>query len=128
MLEATNSVAPFYPPRIEPAAEPLRFPFNLFKLLGNNLEVIPERAYREPLVVAAGPPRMAFFTGLESVKTLLFSRAAEFPKGRLQVGALEPMFGKAIVSSEGREWRWQRGAAAPLFRHEELLRYGSIMT
>ncbi len=84
MLGTSNSAVPFYPPRVKPAAQPLRFPFNLAKLLGNNLEVIPEQAYREPLVIARGPPRMAFFTGTELVKTLLLTRPAEFPKGALQ--------------------------------------------
>ena len=32
-----------------------------------------------------------------------------------------------MISSEGKEWRWQRGAAAPLFRHDELLHYGPLM-
>ena len=71
---------------------------------------------------------MAFFTGTEVVKALLLTRSAEFPKGALQVDVLKPMFGNAMISSEGRDWRWQRGAAAPLFRHEELLQYGSIMS
>ena len=66
--------APFYPPLVKPARAPLRFPFNLVKLLGNNLEIIPEAAYREPLVIAPGPPRMAFFTGPDLVKTLLLTR------------------------------------------------------
>jgi cytochrome P450 len=128
MLEKSNSAAPFYPPRVNPAAKPLRFPSNLITLLGNNLEAVPEQAYREPLVIAPGPPRMAFFTGTELVKTLLLTRPAEFPKGALQVDVLKPMFGNAMISSEGRDWRWQRSAAAPLFRHEELLQYGTIMT
>lgn len=122
------SAAAFYPPRVEPAVRPLRFPRNVTKLLLNNLEIIPEQAYNEPLAIAPGPPRMAFFTGPELVKTLLLSRQAEFPKGRLQVEILEPIFGSAMISSEGREWRWQRGAAAPLFRHEELLQYGPVMS
>ena len=122
------SALPFYPPRAEPAPQPLRFPFNLTKLLKNNLEIIPEAAYREPVVVAPGPPRMAFFTGPEWVKTLLLNRPAEFPKGKLQVDVLKPIFGNAMISSEGHEWRWQRGVAAPLFRHDELLQYGPIMT
>ena len=63
--------APFYPPHVTPARLPLRFPFNLVKLLGNNLELIPEAAYHEPVVFAPGPPRMAFFTGPELVKELL---------------------------------------------------------
>ena len=128
MLGPANSSAPFYPPRVKPSPKPLRFPFNLTKLLSNNLEAIPEQAYCEPLVIAPGPPRMAFFTGTELVKTLLFTRPADFPKGALQVDVLKPMFGNAMISSEGRDWRWQRGAAAPLFRHEELLRYGPIMS
>jgi cytochrome P450 len=120
--------APFYPPLIKPARRPLRFPFNLIKLLHNNLELIPEAAYREPLVIAPGPPRLAFFTGTELVKTLLFGRAADYPKGRLQVDILKPIFGNAMISVEAEEWRWQRAVAAPLFRHEELLRYGPVMT
>jgi cytochrome P450 len=128
MLERTTRTVPFYPPKVTPAAKPLRFPFNLAKLLGNNLEVIPEQAYRAPLVIAPGPPRMAFFTGSELVKTLLLTRSSEFPKGALQVNVLKPIFGNAMISSEGQEWRWQRGAAAPLFHHEELLHYGPIMS
>ena len=33
-----------------------------------------------------------------------------------------------MLSSEGEEWRWQRGVAAPLFGHEELTQYGPIMS
>jgi cytochrome P450 len=120
--------APFYPPLVKPARRPLRFPLNLIKLLHNNLELIPEAAYREPVVIAPGPPRLAFFTGLEAVKTLLLSQHADFPKGRLQVDVLKPIFGNAMISAEAEEWRWQRAVAAPLFRHEELLGYGAVMT
>jgi cytochrome P450 len=122
------SASPFYPPRVKPSARPLRFPFNLTKLLGNNLEVIPEQAYREPLVIVPGPPRMALICDSELVKTLLLTRPADFPKGALQVEVLRPIFGNAMISSEGHDWRWQRGAAAPLFRHDELLQYGPIIS
>jgi cytochrome P450 len=118
----------FVPPFVAPAARPLRFPFNLLKLLGNNLELIPEEAYRKPVVVAPGPPRMAFVTGPDAVKTLLLDRPSEFPKGGVQVQILRPLFGDAMISAEGKDWRWQRGVAAPLFRHDELLRYGPAMT
>jgi cytochrome P450 len=128
MLDPANNMRPFYPPPVAPAAKPLRFPFNLTKLLGNNLAIIPEHAYREPIVIAPGPPRMAFITGSELVKDLLLTRPTEFPKGGLQVEVLKPIFGNAMISAEGRDWRWQRGAAAPLFRHDELLQYGPVMS
>jgi cytochrome P450 len=130
-LTASNearSSAGFYPPRVRPAARPLRFPSNLIKLLNNNLEIIPEQAYREPVVFSPGPPRMAFFTDAELVKLLLLTRQPEFPKGRVQNETLRPLFGEAMISAEGREWRWQRAVAAPLFRNEELLQFGPIMT
>jgi cytochrome P450 len=71
---------------------------------------------------------MAFFTGPEAVKAILHSRAAEFPKGALQNDVLRPLLGSAMITSEGEQWRWQRSATAPLFRHEEILRYGPVMT
>ena len=120
--------AAFQPPRVAAARKPLRFPFNLVKLLRNNLELIPEAAYERPLIVAPGPPRMAFLMDPDLVKDVLLTRASEFPKGGLQVDVLKPVFGNAMISAEGREWRWQRGVAAPVFRHEELLRYGPVMT
>ena len=43
MTETVASNMPFYPPRVKPAAAPLRFPFNLIKLLDNNLESFPNR-------------------------------------------------------------------------------------
>ena len=128
MSEAREYSAPFRPPFVKPAAQPLRFPVNLIRLLKDNLEIIPERAYWEPLVIAPGPPRIAFITGPKLVQELLLDRASEFPKGKLQVDVLKPVFGKAMISCEGREWRWQRSVAAPLFRHEELLAYGPIMS
>lgn len=115
------------PPRVIPAEKPLRFPFNVVKLLSNNLEAVPKQAYEEDVVIAPGPPRMAFITGPEAVETLLMKRQADFPKGRLQNEVLEPLFGDAMIASHGHEWRWQRGAAAPLFRHDELMRYVPIM-
>ena len=72
---------------------------------------------------------MAFFTGPELVKTLLLEPPRRISRrAALQVEVLKPIFGNAMISSEGREWRWQRGAAAPLFRHDELLQYGPIMS
>jgi cytochrome P450 len=119
---------PLYPPRVTPAKKPLRFPSNLIKLVGDNLQLIPAQAYHEHVVIAPGRPRMAFFTGPEALKTLLHSRRQEFPKGWLQNTSLEPLMGRPMLSSEGEEWRWQRGVAAPLFGHEELMQYGPIMS
>lgn len=128
MVDSMSSDDRLVLPRAATNPRARRFPFNLIQLLANNLEVIPEEAYRKPVTVIPGPPRMAFFTGPEIVNTLLLSNHQSFPKGRLQNEVLEPMFGNAMISSEGHDWRWQRAVAAPPFRHSELMQYGSVMT
>jgi hypothetical protein len=57
---------------------------------------------------------MAFITGSELIKTLLFERPAEFPKGKLQVDVLRPIFGNAMISQEGQRVALaaRRGCAA----------------
>ena len=118
----------YTPATCKTPSAPVWFPKSLIKLLTNNLEVIPEQAYNDAIVVCNGPPRMVFFCDPELVRNILMNRNAEFPKGHVQKEVLRPMFGDAMHTKEGSEWRWQRGVAAPLFRHSELVRYGSKMT
>ena len=119
---------PFYPPRIPPCAKPLRFPFYLPKLVTNNLETLPAQAFEDLVVLGRGPPRLAWISGPNAVKAVLLDRAGEFPKGRVQNDVFRPLAGNAMTAAEGREWRWQRGAAAPLFRPDEIMRYGEVMS
>ncbi len=128
MAASALSDHPLVLPRATSNPRARHFPFNLIQLLANNLQVIPDDAYRKPVSVIPGPPRMAFFTSPKVVDTLLLSNHQSFPKGRLQNEVLEPMFGNAMISSEGHDWRWQRAVAAPPFRHSELMQYGSVMT
>lgn len=115
------------PPKVDPAPKPLRFPKNLLRLLSNNLRIVPEQSYHENIVIAPGPPRMAFITGAKAVEEVLKDRSEEFPKGRLQNSILDPLFGDAMISSHGEKWRWQRKATAPLFRHDQIVNYTPLM-
>ncbi len=118
----------FQPPRIRVPAHPLGFPRNIVTILRNNMELFPQQAYEQPLVVTGGPVPMAFISGADLVRTVLQTGSDDFPKARIQNELLRPIFGNAMISSEGHEWRWQRRAAAPMFRHAELLQYGPTMT
>ncbi|MBI1384806.1 MAG: cytochrome P450 [Rhizobiales bacterium] len=126
-IDAEGAIPRLVPPRVEPAPHPLRFPLNLVRTLTDNVALVPRQAYEDDVVIAPGPPRMAFVTGPEAVEPLLMSRDGRFPKGKLQNAVLGPMMGEAMIASEGEKWRRQRQAAAPLFRHEELLRYVPVM-
>ena len=51
------------------------------------------------------------------------------PEGGLQVEVLKPIFGSAMISpARGTGLAVAASAAAPLFRHDELLQYGPIMS
>jgi len=118
----------FIPPFIPPSPGipgPLRV---ISGLVRNNLSILPEAAYHEPAVVIPGLQRIVVVTGPELTGEFLQKQGDRFPKGRLQNEALMPLFGNAMISSEGADWRWQRQAAAPLFRHQDMMDYGPIMT
>lgn len=115
------------PAYVKPAPKVLSFPENLVQLVRNNLGVIPVEAYEQPLVVTDSFPKMAFISGADLVERVLKQGSADFPKGKLQNETLEPLFGDAMVSSEGADWKWQRAMTAPLFRHDEILRDIPVM-
>jgi len=108
------------PPRIIPPAEPLgRFRFAA-TFLRNPLEVVPQAAYEEDFVAFGGKrsPR-AWITSPALVKAVLLDQRDKFSK-RTQIRLLSPLLGSGILTSEGAEWKWQRQAAAPVFRPESL--------
>lgn len=118
----------FVPPFVAPAAKAPHSFSLLSQLIFNNLSIIPQEAYERDVVVVKGPPRLVFVTGEAAITEVLRTQHGNFPKGKLQNSVLNPLFGNAMISSEGVDWRWQRGAAAPLFRHSELRDYGPVMS
>src|SRR5262249_17304186 len=56
------------------------------------------------------------------IKGILLDVHEAFEK-RVQIRVLSPLLGKGILTSEGREWKWQRQTSAPMFRRQELLTF-----
>jgi len=111
------------PPRVQPPPRPLTGLAFLSAFLRNPLEVAPQAVYEQDLVVnAVGGMRRLWITGPGLVKTVLLDEREKFRK-RSQIRLLSPLLGKGILTSEGAEWKWQRQASAPMFRHQDLLAY-----
>jgi len=106
------------PPHVAPAARPLNRLAFIARFVRNPLAVVPRSAYEEPLVFLPGG-RIAWVTGPAMVKTMLLDEREKFAK-RSQIRLLGPLLGKGILTSEGADWKWQRQAAAPIFRLQEL--------
>src|SRR3954451_6479774 len=117
------SDVPLYPPRVMPPPKPLHLPESFVKFLRNPLLTIPEAVYHEPLVVLRGPPAIVWVTDPALVKIVLVDQCDDFPQDPLLRRVLGGLFGNSILTSEGRDWRWQHQTVAPLFRPGEILRY-----
>lgn len=109
------------PPRIVPPAAPLGRAAFVAAFIRNPLAVIPRAAYEEDFVQFAGgrAPR-AWVTSPTMIKAALLDQRDKFRK-ITQIRILGPLLRKGILTTEGAEWRWQRQAAAPMFRPQELL-------
>src|SRR5258708_6185085 len=119
--EATS--APLYPPRVTPPRKPPNLLQLFARSFSNPLLAIPERVYCEPLVAVRGPPAIVWVTEPALVKIVLVDRRDDFPQDPLLQRVLGGLFGNSILTSEGRDWRWQHQTVTPLFRHGEILRY-----
>jgi cytochrome P450 len=124
-IDARN--VPLYPPRVTPPPKPLNLPRSFIEFLRNPLLTIPESVYREPLVVLRGPPAIVWVTDPALVKNVLVDHCEDFPQDPLLRRVLGGLFGNSILTSEGRDWRWQHQTVAPLFRPSEIIRYVPAM-
>jgi cytochrome P450 len=101
---------------VPPARPPGRLGF-ITAFVRNPLEVIPQAAYEEDFV-ALGSAR-AWVTSPSMIKAVLLDQRDNFRK-LTQIRLLRPLLGKGILTSEGADWKWQRQAAAPMFRPQTL--------
>jgi cytochrome P450 len=111
------------PARIHPPAKPLKGLAFIATFVRNPLEVAPQAVYELDLVDAPlGKVQRMWITSPALVKTVLLDEREKFRK-LSQIRLLAPLLGRGILTSEGAEWKWQRQASAPMFRHQDLLNF-----
>jgi cytochrome P450 len=116
-----NTAARLVPPRIVPPARPLKGLAFLAAFVRNPLEVTPQEVYeRDTVVNPLGRTQRLWITAPALVKTVLLDEREKFQK-LSQIRLLSPLLGKGILTTEGVEWKWQRQASAPMFRHQDLM-------
>jgi cytochrome P450 len=58
----------------------------------------------------------------ELMRSVLLDQADAFGRSEIQQRAFRPAVGEGLLTADGAEWRFQRRAASPAFRHEALRR------
>jgi len=92
----------------------------------NFLENLPPLAYREGLTILPGLwpliRKTIFVTDPDCIEEMLASRAEFFARDEMTVRSLStPVNRNSLFFAEGANWKWQRRAASPAFRHDNLL-------
>src|SRR5208283_838787 len=109
---------PFDPPKDRP---------NRWMMLKNYLAAIPASYYEEPFTLQRGIwpfGDVALVTDPELIEELLITRADEFLRDRVSSQALGGSVARgSLLLAEDADWKWQRCAVGPAFRHENLLSF-----
>jgi cytochrome P450 len=105
--------------------EPLAFP-SFRANIRNFLENWPPSAYCEGLVRLPGiwplVPNAVLLTDPVLIEEMLVKRAELFPRDFMTTAALSgPINRESLFFAEEADWKWQRRALSPAFRHENLL-------
>jgi cytochrome P450 len=116
-----SDLAAGHPARLAPPTN-LLGPLRLLRtIIRNPMEAWPGAIYRLPIVRwRAFGTRAMFVMDPELIREILVAQADAFNKGLLVKRAMSPVLGDAIFTADGAHWRWQRRAAAPMFRQEAI--------
>lgn len=113
---------------VTPPPQPLPPLRRLRTLVRNPIEVWPAAVYRESVFRSELLGRETVFVmDPDLVRQVLVERADSFSKAETLRRSLGPALGDAILTADGARWRWQRRAAAPIFRQERLLGFVPAM-
>lgn len=109
------------PPGVTPPDRPLPYFHALWKLIDNPIEAWPRAVYEEPFYVR-GDERQRFLYACDPamLKDILLDKAEAFPKDWMFERVTKPALGEGLLTAHGEAWRWQRRAAAPGFRPDNV--------
>jgi cytochrome P450 len=109
------------PPAVQPPEAPLPYFHALWKLLDNPIEAWPRAVYEEPFF-ERGDSRQRFLyaTDPAMLKDILLDKVELFPKDWMFDRVTKPALGEGLLTAQGESWRWQRRAAAPGFRPDNV--------
>ena len=125
MLETTGT---FIPPAPRPRSEPLG-PIALFHVLKTNpLEAWTLTHFERPVVLGGlSIARVTVVSDPAAIRHVMLENAANYQKDWLQRRILSAGLADGLLSVEGKQWKTQRHALAPLFSRKAVLAFSNAM-
>ena len=111
----------------EPPERPLGL-LGLRTLLRNYIETIPRPAYEQSVTrIRTRLSDVLIVSDPNIIQEILVEKAEAFGRDPATRRSFAPVIGDtSLFLAEGADWRWQRRAVAPIFRHETLLSFVPI--
>ena len=112
----------FLPATVAAAERPLSTLSFVAAMIRNPISAWPKQVCEEWLFIQkVGSQVIAFVSDPDLLKVIFAPEEARFAKNPIERRVFGPLLGEGILTSENENWRWQRRAAAPLFRPADLL-------
>ena len=116
------------PPAVTPPDAPLPYFHALWKLLDNPIEAWPRAVYEEPYFLRGDDKQWFLYaTDPAMLKDILLDKVDAFPKDWMFDRVTKPALGEGLLTAQGEHWRWQRRAAAPGFRPDNVAAMTPVM-
>jgi cytochrome P450 len=111
----------------EPPERPLGL-LGLPTLLRNYIETVPRSAYEQSVTqIRTRLSDVLIVSDPQFIQEILVEKAEAFGRDPTTRRSFAPVIGEtSLFVAEGADWRWQRRAVAPIFRHETLLSFVPI--
>ncbi len=116
------------PATVRAPARPLGFWAAYRAARRNVLELIPEQAYREPIVAGGRGAGWVMVMDPPWIEHVLGTRERSYPKSAATLRILKPREGDSLMTADRATWRWQRRAMTPIFQNRSLGRLAPAMT
>src|SRR3954466_8843522 len=107
--------------RVSPPDQQLSAVQLIRTVIRNPIETWPKPVYEQPLYRSRFMGReIVFVMEPDLIRQVLVDQADAFVKAESLRRALQPLLGDAVLTADGARWRWQRQAAAPIFRPDQI--------
>ncbi len=116
------------PVAVRPPARPLGLWRTWRTVQRNVLELVPEAAYREPILSGGRRPGWHMIADPELMEQVLKKREDNYPRSNVTLRILKPTEGESIFTAYGPSWLRQHKAMAPVFQHRNIMGVVPVMT
>ncbi len=123
MTTPSVSMPRFTPVTVPPSPPDLGLVRRIWRILRNPLQAVPAPLFEDKVhLIGRGPGQVLMVADPAIAERVLVDDWLAFPKSALVQKTIGEAVGTRSIFTAGPEdWRWQRRAAAPAFRHDRLL-------